>query len=315
LLGGLQKIAPWKAVEEVTFECEPGTVTREKLKVLKDLGVTRITLGFQSLDDGILKANGRETRATECLRAYEWVRELAFREVNLDLMAGMLGETDESWRKTIAKTVELRPDCSTIYQLELTYNSKLYDDIQKGRDAPLADWPTKRRWLGEALRMYEDAGYTIGSGYMAIRYPKTWRLVYTLEHFWHGADLIGVGESAFGHLQGVHYQNIDNTEQYGSMLAAGQRPVRRARPLSEEERFRREVVLQLKTAALDAAYFRKKFGVELSVKFQEQFERLSRAGLLEIQGDAIRLTREGLLQVDWLLPNFYLPEHVGIRYT
>jgi oxygen-independent coproporphyrinogen-3 oxidase len=315
LLSGLQDAGPWCEVEECTFECEPGTITREKLQVVKQLGVTRITLGFQSLNDDILERNGRWARAAECLRAWEWVRELGFPEVNLDLMAGMAGETDETWRGTVQKAVELRPDCATIYQMELTYNSLFYADIKAGKPVSLADWPTKRRWLNEALQAFEAAGYAVGSGYMAVRDPQHWRLVFTVNHFWHGADLLALGESAFGHLQGVHYQNVDTFQQYTGMVAAGRRPLRRARRLTGEEKLRRELVLQLKTGALDAAYFRLKFNVELTERFHEQFALLSENELLEIHGDDIRLTRTGLLQVDWLLPNFYLPEHVGIRYT
>lgn len=315
LLTGLQEFTPWDAVEECTFECEPGTATREKLQLLKQLGVTRITLGFQSLNDGVLERNGRKARVAECLRTYEWVREIGFTEVNLDLMAGLAGETDETWRGTVQRAVELQPDCATIYQLELTHNSLFHADMQRGKSLTLVDWPTKRRWLNEALQTFEAAGYAVGSGYMAVRDPKRWRLVYTVEHFWHGADLLALGESAFGYLQGVHYQNVDTSRRYATMVAAGERPVRRARLLSEEEKLRREVLLQLKTGALDAAYFRRKFNVELSGRFAEPLARLVAGGLLEMRGDDLRLTRAGLLQVDWLLPNFYAPEHVGLRYT
>lgn len=315
LLTGLQAFAPWDAVAECTFECEPGTVTREKLRLLKQLGVTRITLGFQSLNDDILERNGRRARVAECLRTYEWVREIGFAEVNLDLMAGLAGETDDSWQATVQKAVELRPDCATIYQLELTYNSLFYAGLRQGQPLSLADWPTKRRWLNEALETFEAAGYAVGSGYMAVRDPQRWRLVYTVEHFWHGADLLALGESAFGYLQGVHYQNVDTAQRYATLVAAGQRPLRRARRLSAEEMFRREVVLQFKTGALDAAYFRQKFNIELTARFAEPFARLTAEGLLAVRGDDIRLTRAGLLQVDWLLPNFYAPEHVGLRYT
>jgi oxygen-independent coproporphyrinogen-3 oxidase len=116
-------------------------------------------------------------------------------------------------------------------------------------------------------------------------------------------------------VQGVHYQNADTFERYLGLLQAGQWPLRRAYCLRPEERLRREVMLQLKTGALDAAYFRRKFGIELLDHFRPQFGELQRRGLLEVEGDQLRLTRPGLLEVDWLLPQFYLPEHVGIRYT
>src|ERR1041384_4371085 len=150
---------------------------------------------------------------------------------------------------------------------------------------------------------------------MAIRDPPHWRFVYTVEHFWHGEDLVALGETAFGHIQGVHYQNADTFEEYCTRILEGKLPVRRAYQLNAEEKLRREVVLQLKTGSLDADYFRKKFGIDLADRFQSQFKDLIEADLLEIQRNSIRLTREGLLEVDWLLPRFYLSDHVGVRYT
>jgi oxygen-independent coproporphyrinogen-3 oxidase len=213
------------------------------------------------------------------------------------------------------QVLELMPDCVTIYQLELTYNSSLYASLKAGRELPLPSWPAKRAMVAEGFRMCEEAGYVIGSGYMAIRNPKRWRFVYTVEHFWHGADLLALGETAFGHLQGVHYQNVDTFERYTDLLQKDKLPLWRALRLRPEEKLRREVILHLKTGQLDAGYFRDKFGVDLVDHFEPQFEALLKKGLLEIEGDTIRLTREGLLEVDWLLPDFYLPEHRDVRYT
>jgi oxygen-independent coproporphyrinogen-3 oxidase len=312
---GLRERGDWSQVEEFTVECEPGTVTSEKLQTLKELGVTRVSLGFQSLNDEILRRTGRDTRLGDCLRAFHQVREAGFSEVNIDLLAGLPGETEKSWRRTVDRVLSLQPDSITVYQLELTYNSSLYASQRAGRDPHLPSWPAKRHWVDLAFRLAEAAGYEVCSGYTVTRHPQWMRFVYTVELFWHGHDLLALGESAFGHVQGVHYQNADTFERYLGLLQAGQWPLRRAYCLRPEERLRREVMLQLKTGALDAAYFRRKFGVELLDHFRPQFGELQRRGLLEVEGDQLRLTRPGLLEVDWLLPQFYLPEHVGIRYT
>jgi oxygen-independent coproporphyrinogen-3 oxidase len=290
-------------------------VTPEKLQALKDLGVTRLSIGFQTLNDEILRRSGRDNRVEDCVRAFQQAREAGFDEINVDLLAGMAGETEATWRRTMDQVLELMPDCVTLYQLELTYNSSLYTSLKAGREVPLPSWPAKRTMVREAFRMCEEAGYVIGSGYMAIRNPKRWRFVYTVEHFWHGADLLALGETAFGHLHGVHYQNVDTFERYTELLQKGKLPLRRALRLKPEEKLRREVILHLKTGQLDATYFRDKFGVDLVDRFGPQFEALLKKCLLEIEGDTIRLTREGLLQVDWLLPDFYLPWHEGVRYT
>jgi len=315
LLGGLQEKSGWEQVEECTFECEPGTVSPGKFRVLRELGVTRLSLGFQSLNNAILRRSGRAVTVRDCVDAFAQARDAGFNEINIDLLAGLPGETSLTWQRTIERLIDLAPECVTIYQLELTYNSALYGSMQVGRDVRLPDWPAKRELVGAAFEALEHVGYTIGSGYMAIRDPQRWRFVYTVEHFWHGADLLALGETAFGHIQGVHYQNVDTFERYAGLVASGKLPLRRAYRLNVEERLRREVILQLKTGCLDMEYFRKEFRVDLAVHFQPQFEALRQDGLLEIEGDSVRLTREGLLRVDWLLPGFYLPQHAGVRYT
>jgi oxygen-independent coproporphyrinogen III oxidase len=315
LLGGLQEKLSWETVEECTFECDPGTVMPEKFQLLKRLGVTRLSLGFQSLNDEVLRRSGRDTRVGDCLRAFHQAREAGFDEINIDLLAGLPGETSATWKRTMDQVLELIPDCVTIYQLELTHNSALYASIQAGREVALPTWTAKCDWTDVAFKMCEDSGYTIGSGYMAIRNPQRWRFVYTVEHFWHGADLLALGETSFGHIHGVHYQNADTFDRYTQMLGEGHLPLRRALKLTSEHKLRREVILLLKTGALDAGYFRKKFGVELLDHFEPQFEELLQSERVEIEGDQIRLTRDALLRVDRLLPMFYLPEHVGIRYT
>lgn len=315
LLGGLQEQLSWETVEECTFECDPGTVSLEKFQLLKQLGVTRLSLGFQSLNDEILRRSGRDTRVGDCLRAFHQAREAGFDEINIDLIAGLPGETSATWKRTIDQVLELIPDCITIYQLELTHNSALHASMQAGREVALPTWNAKCHWTDVAFKMCEGSGYAIGSGYMAIRNPQWWRFVYTVENFWHGADLLALGETSFGHIQGVHYQNADTFDRYTSLLGEGHLPLRRAAKLSSEEKLRREVILLLKTGQLDAAYFRTKFGVELLDHFESEFEQLLQRQLLQVEGDTIRLTREALLRVDRLLPMFYLPQPVGVRYT
>jgi oxygen-independent coproporphyrinogen-3 oxidase len=199
--------------------------------------------------------------------------------------------------------------------MDLTYNSRLYKSIQFGRPFVLPDWPTKRRWVGEAFERLEQSGYAVHNAYMAVRNPQDYRFVYLEENCWRGHDLVAFGETAFGYLQQTHYQNADSFDGYLRPLAEGRLPLWRVRKTTPTERYRREVILQLKTGSLSAAYFREKFGVELIDDFRPLFEKLSRASMLSFSEAGVQLTRAGLLQVDWLLPKFYLPRHVGLRYT
>ena len=102
------------------------------------------------------------------------------------------------------QVIELVPDCVTIYQMDLTHNSRLHKSIQFGRPFVLPDWPTKRRWVRDAFERLERAGYDVRSAYMCVRDRQRYRLVYLEENCWRGHDLAAVGETAFGYLQQTH---------------------------------------------------------------------------------------------------------------
>ena len=305
----------WEAAREVTFECEPGTLKKSKLETIRRIGVTRLSLGIEHFDDDVLEANGRAHKSAEILRAYEWAREVGFPQINVDLIAGMVGETEAKWRDTVAKTLRLDPDCVTIYQMELPHNTVLSREAKAaGGASPVADWETKRRWVDHAFGLFEQAGYVVSSGYTLVKPTDDSHFVYR-DSLWHGADLVGTGVASFGHVGGVHMQNVDRWEDYVETLSRGELPLGRALALSDRQRLIREMILQLKLGRLDAAYLRGKFGVEIGHEFREAFSSLADDGFAETDGDAVRLTRPGLLRVDGLLPRFFEPAFRDVRYT
>src|SRR5687767_4708909 len=113
----------WDHAEEVTFECEPGTLSEPKVHTLKELGVTRLSLGVENFSDAILEENGRAHLSGEVYKSWEWIKAAAFPNVNIDLISGMVGENWDNWKDCIRKTIELSPDSVTIYQMELPFNT------------------------------------------------------------------------------------------------------------------------------------------------------------------------------------------------
>src|SRR5438876_4334328 len=306
---GMKTLLPWDEAEEVTFECEPGTLTDHKLKAIRDLGVTRLSLGVENFDDHILEINGRAHHSKEIARAYAYAREVGFPQVNIDLIAGMVEETEANWRECVRKTIELLPDSVTIYEMEIPYNTTIYRQMKaEGKlAAPVADWQTKRGWVHYAFAELEQAGYTVASAYTAVKEPARTQFVYR-DRLWAGADLLALGVASFGHIGGTHYQNQHDFEPYVARLRQGQLPIWRALTPTVEERLIRELILQLKLGHVSRAYFREKFGVELTEHFADSIQRLKDWGFMTVEGDQILLNREGLLQVDRLLPEFFLPQ-------
>src|SRR5438105_7191964 len=121
----------WDAAKEVTFECEPGTLKQSKLETIKSIGVTRLSLGVEHFDDEVLSINGRAHKSPEIFRAYQWAREVGFPQINIDLIAGMLGETEDKWKITVAKAIEMNADSVTIYQMEVPYNTGIAKEARE----------------------------------------------------------------------------------------------------------------------------------------------------------------------------------------
>ncbi|MFI5006965.1 MAG: coproporphyrinogen-III oxidase family protein [Solirubrobacterales bacterium] len=318
LVDRLTAINPWNEAEEITFECEPGTLTASKLSAIRAMGVTRLSLGVENFDDLILELNGRAHRSPEIAVAYGFARSLDFPQINIDLIAGMLGETEENWQRCVEKALQMSPDSITIYQMELPFNTTISKDVLAGSGQfkeHVATWATKRRWVQEAFAALERAGYHVGSAYTAVKDPSRTRFLYR-DRLWQGADLVGLGVASFGHVNGVHIQNLDTWETYGEALERGVLPLSRAYRPTDEERLIRELVLQLKRGSIRPAYFKDKYGVDVRTRFSEPLASLAADGYLAPAGDdVVALTREALLRVDTLLHRFFLPEHRQVRYT
>jgi coproporphyrinogen III oxidase-like Fe-S oxidoreductase len=151
LVDRLRRHVNWDRAEEVTFECEPGTLSEPKIKTLKELGVTRLSLGIENFSDAILEENGRAHLSGEVYKSWQWIVDNDFANVNIDLISGMVGETWDNWKENIRKTIDLSPDSVTIYQMELPFNTVYSKDILGNQiETPVADWPTKRAWLNYA---------------------------------------------------------------------------------------------------------------------------------------------------------------------
>jgi oxygen-independent coproporphyrinogen III oxidase len=311
----MSEYVTWENAKEVTFECEPGTLSLEKLQTLKDIGITRISLGVENFDDKILEENGRAHLSPEIFRAYEWIQQVGFPQVNIDLIAGMIGETDENWQRCISQALQMKPDNITIYQMELPFNTVISKEMKElGIVSPIAGWPTKRRWVSEAMDQLLAAGFHVSSGNELIRNPATDHFIYR-DNVWRGCDLIATGVSSFGHFQGVHYQNLDRIEDYTETVNRGELPINRALRPSRHQLLIRELVLLMKEGHLSVQWFRDRFGVDILDEFADAFRNQQAAGYLTVQGDDIQLTRRGLLQVDSLLPEYFEPQHRAIRYT
>jgi len=316
LVDRLRQSVNWDDAEEVTFECEPGTLSEPKIETIKELGVTRLSLGIENFSDAVLEENGRAHLSPEVYRAWDWIQKANFANVNVDLISGMVGESWDNWKENIHRTIELSPDSVTIYQMELPFNTVYSKDILGNEiETPVADWPTKRDWLNYAYDELSAVGYHVSSAYTMVKDPSKVNFSYR-DNLWMGSDLLATGIASFGHVSGVHYQNLPEWDQYiNSLLKENCLPLGRAMRPTQHQLLVREMILQLKRGYLDVEYFREKFDTDILDEWQSEWQAHEEDGMLTVSSDRIELTRKGLLHADALLPVFFEAEHRGVRYT
>ena len=316
LFEGIRKRSDLSRIREITFECEPGTITRAKLETLHEVGVTRLSLGVENFDAHVLEINGRAHRTDEIYRAFEAAQDVGFDQINIDLIAGMLDETESNWTDTVSKAIELGPDSVTIYQMEIPFNTTIYKRMRDegSLTAPVADWTVKRHWVDEAFKRFESAGYTVSSAYTVVKDPTRTRFMYR-DLLWRGADLFSLGVASFSHVNGIHYQNHQDIETYQNTIDQGGLPIFRALEPTDDERLIREFILQLKLGTIDSTYFSEKFGVRIEDRFKDAIASLDSRGFLDRSDPGVQLTRDALLQVDGLLTQFFNPEHRDYRHA
>ena len=315
LVDRLKQNINWDLAEEVTFECEPGTLSEAKVHTLRDIGVTRLSLGVEHFDDELLRENGRAHGAPEIHKAWPWIQAAGFDSVNIDLIAGMVGETEEKWKTTVQQAIDFDADCVTIYQMELPFNTVYSKDILDGTiETPVADWATKRGWVTYAFDQLAAAGYSVSSTTTVVKDPERVKFSYR-DNLWRGSDLLATGIASFGHVSGVHYQNVAEWGDYCGRLEAGELPLGRGLRITPHQQLVREMILQLKTGHLEVDYFRKKFSVDILQQWRDVWNDYRDQKLLSFSDESVELTRDGLLRVDSLLPAFFESEHQDVRYT
>lgn len=299
---------------EWTVEGEPATLDPDKARTLREMGVTRLSIGVQSFDNTLLDKNGRSHGVEHAFRAVDMARENAFPVINIDLMSGMIDETRETWDRTLDTLIGIRPEHVSIYRMEVYKNTLLY---AAGFTGPgVGGIPTDEQELVQwhhAVERLEAAGYTQVAGHAFILKPEHnhWHRV----DMWSTGELLGMGVSSFSYLNGTVFQNSSKWDEYVAAASAGKSAVKRSVRLSSRGIMAREVVLGLKLFRIDRPAFQKRHGFDLIELYGPRFAQLEREALLTVTDDAIELTRRGRDYVDMICALFYLPEHNDKRFA
>ena len=291
LLGGLKSLLDMSALQEWTMEANPATVREDKAALLKQLGVTRISLGVQSWSDRCLKILGRTHSAEQAVATYEILRAQGFPSMNIDLMFSIPGQSLHEWESDLDTTIKLNPNHISAYCLTYEEDTDFFKKLTGGEfvqneehDAALFESTMDRLSLG-GYEQYEISNHAragaISSHNMA---------------YWEGRDFLGFGPSAFSTVGEKRMQNVCDTAAYSLKMQAGVSPIHSEENLSADTRLRERIAFGLRMAAGLKA--------DLLTPWAEETEHLIEIGLLEANDRRLRLTRRGRMLADLVASSF-----------
>lgn len=281
--------AEWR---EAALEADPETISCDKASAWRDTGVNRISMGVQSFNDEELCAAGRMHRRENVYRAMEILRGAGFDNVSMDLIAGLPHQTRESWHASVDELVALRPDHVSVYLLEVDEGSRLGKEILRGGEKYSAGKvPTE----DEMADFYEHACSALADAGYEHYEISNWAMPgYASKHnlkYWRREPYLGFGADAHS-FDGVRrWSNAHDAAAYTSAVAGGKSPVEQEEVVSESQALNEEFFLGLRQlAGVDLARIERRYGATMSARV----EKLTSTGLLEREGDWIRLNAEKL---------------------
>lgn len=286
---------------EVTLEANPGTVTGSDLAILRALGVNRLSIGVQSLDDIFLQRLGRIHTARDAEQTFAAARAAGFANINLDLMFGLPGETFSQWQKTLAAAVAWGPEHLACYNLTIEPATPFGRLQTRGKlQLPPEDTQVQMmKWTKQ---------YLTGKGYIHYEISNYAQPGYSSRHnriYWYNEPYLGLGVAAFSYWQGRRWGNTADITTYCKTIAAGSLPEAESETLDGRGQAGETVILALRMQqGLSLARFRARFGISVWDLFEEEIEHLLAEGMLELSHGTIRLTERAIPVANQVLSHF-----------
>lgn len=290
---------------EITLEANPGTIDEHFLFAVKQLGINRLSLGVQSMDDETLTLLGRIHTVDQAHRAVQFARNSGFNNLSLDLIYGIPGQALATWQDTLKRAVQLEPQHLSLYPLTLEDDAPLSKSIQRGTIPPIDP--------DQTAEQYEIAeNYLASESYIHYEISNWAKEGFQCRHnmvYWHCMPYLGVGVAAHSYIDGHRQANTHDLDEYMRMFEPGAI----YQPESDEKitpatQLAEVIIMGLRlNCGIEFTSFSDRFGIDLPSRYGQQINELTQLGLIEADDQNIRLTQRGRLlgnEVFWR----FLPE-------
>jgi len=290
LLSAVEQYFVTECLQEYTVELNPGTITSRKLQVMKQYGVSRLSIGVQSDNEAQLCLLGRIHTFEQAKEAVSLARHAGFSNINLDFMYGIPGQTVEAWTATLHNAIALHPEHLSLYQLKIEENTVLYQWLEDGQieefddETALAMYRTAQALLeAEGYHQYEISNYA-KDGYASLHNQVYWRT----------DNYLGIGLGACSWVRPNRWNNYFDMEAYLQAIQNNHLPIQEAECLTLQEQMEETVFMALRmNAGLSKSLFKERFGFDVEHIFMSAIETCKVRGWLTEDTGHYMLTEEG----------------------
>ena len=278
---------------EITIEINPGTVDKQKLKQYKDIGINRLSIGLQSVNNTLLKQIGRIHTYEDFLETYNTAKKIGFENINIDLILAIPNQTLEDIKNQMNEILKLNPTHISTYSLIIEEGTPMEKMVQEKKYS-LPDENTERKIYWYVKNILEKNGYI---HYEISNFAKRKKESIHNKNCWEQKEYIGLGVAAHSYIGNIRYSNIENIEKYISNIEEGKVYINKIihEKQSTIDKQKEYMLLGLrKIEGVSVNKFKNKFIENPIFLFKKEFDKLEKEKLIEIDGDYIRLTNKGI---------------------
>lgn len=275
---------------EITIECNPGTLTLEKLQDMKDTGINRLSIGLQATQNNHLEYIGRIHTYEEFEKNYKEALKVGFDNINVDLMYSLPNQSFDDWKESLEKITDLNPTHISAYSLILEEGTELYNMYER-KEFRLMDEDTD-------IDMYEyTINYLKSKGYKQYEISNYSKNGFECEHnklYWKCGHYIGLGPGASGYIKNTRYGNLCDLNEYHKSLLKNERPIESKEILNTEDKIEEKIFMGLRmNEGISFDDFKKQFNIDFLEKYHKQIKDLSEKNLIQLSEGKMALTQKG----------------------